>query len=195
MILSIVEGFERVGKSKLIQDLSEGKGVQGVYDKTFIYKPPYAGLELKFDKTKAGWILGYSALDLIIQSGMVNQNYHMILDRHIASSWVYNRLYGEGEDVDDSVVEKDIDLLNQFDLVNHYFVTHSGVDSARNIYDNTLGKDSHQDKLDRFGGFADYWHVCGVCNDLFYHFYTKFDIGFVELHSVADSKGYIVRYI
>ena len=194
MILSIVEGFDKVGKSKIIKDLSDGKGSSGVYDKTFIYKPPYAGLDLKFNRNQA-WILGYSSLDFIIQSGMVNQNYHLIMDRHIASSYVYDRLYGDATNVTNDIVSIDLELLNHFDRVTTYYITHSDIQSAKYIYENK--NSDHNDKLDYFDDFSAYWDLYNRSTTLFNNFFHDFEMNasLVRLKSVSDETGFITKYI
>jgi len=192
MKLSIVEGFDRVGKTKMATDLLNRIGE---YDRNLFYKPPYAGLELKFDKTKAGWILGYSGLDMLVQSGVSRYNYHMVLDRHIASSWVYNRLYSDGDGVDENVVVADLEVLAKFDKVVHYYICHSNKESAYFIYCATMEKDTHIDRLDQFSDFDEYWAKYLDAYALFVEFYHKFNIPYSELKSVSNQSGYIMEYI
>lgn len=191
MRISIVEGFDRVGKTKLIKDLCT---LYSEYDKVISYKPPYRGLELKFDKTVAGWILGYSFLDSLIQMKLNNVNYHVVMDRHIASSWVYNRIYGKGSDVNDSVVQEDLRLLDYFTDVGHFYVTHSDKESAMDIYKATSNKETHTDPLDQFDGFNEYWNSFINADRLFKEFYSKFNLEHSEMKSVSASNGYILTY-
>ncbi len=192
MRISIVEGFDRVGKTRVIKDLCN---LYRDYDKVVSYKPPYTGLELKFNKTVSGWVLGYCFLDSLIQTDLVDANYHVIMDRHIASSWVYNRLYGSGDGVDDKVVQEDLRLLSMFRDVEHFYVTHSNMGSALNIYKATSGKETHKDVLDQFEGFNSYWEKFLEADALFKLFYDKFDIPCSIMKSVSNSDGYILEYI
>ncbi len=194
MIVSIIEGFDRVGKTKIQEDLFDKEKVGGLYDKTFIYKPPYRGLDLKFNRNQA-WILGYSVLDFICQSGMIHYPYHLLMDRHIASSYVYDRLYGDAENVTDDVVLEDLRLLGEFDRFSMYYVTHSSHRSAHYIYDNK--NSGHTDKLDLFDSFADYWEFYEQSDALFNEFFSKFALekNVIRLSSVSDADGRIINYL
>lgn len=182
-MIRIIEGFDFVGKSAVIQN----------YCKDFAYyHADYSVFDKYFNRDMA-FMFGYGQFDLLSQVGKCIITMNIVMDRAVASSWVYSRLYNNQEELPDDLTEHYISLIDNFDeQVEFVHVSHIDKDSAKRIYDNDT---SHNDILDQFYDFEEYWAFYSEAEKLFDEFYIKFNIIPTRFVTKSNKNGSQVEVI
>ena len=182
-MIRIIEGFDFVGKSAVIQNYCNGFAY---------YHADYSVFDKYFNRDMA-FMFGYGQFDLLSQVGKHIITTDIVMDRAVASSYVYSRLYINQEEVPNDLIEHYITLIDNFDeRVEFVHASHIDKDSAKRIYDNDK---SHNDILDQFCDFEDYWYHYIRAEELYEEFYTKFGISPTRFVTKSNENGSKVELI
>lgn len=166
----IVEGFEMVGKSTVIENLFVEEG--------------YTNYHATHDLTDAtvgrnnSWTIGYGVLDFLKQ---YNQNFlthfpaKVAIDRGVFSSYVYQKLYGPEGDLDSKVLEHYTNDKFFHNEVTHCYVRPANESVSRMLWENSKKRPKNPNALsnsyDQFSTFEDYWKMYKRAEDLFFESY------------------------
>ena len=178
--ISIVEGFDMVAKSLLINTID--KTFMRVNIPSTVYRCNYDIIDKHLGRNNA-WVAGYSALDFVSNmNGSLNLN--IIFDRSFPSSWVYDKLYGNGNLVTDDIIDS---YLRELEGLDHkvYYVRHLNKDSAKRIYESR----DKVDVLDNFASFEAYWETYIEADKLYREFFRTYNIEPLVFYSLSDSTG------
>lgn len=165
----IVEGFEMVGKTSYAKTLAERTN-------NFIY---HADHDLT-DKTVGrnnSWTIGYGIFDLLSH---IPTEETIIIDRHVASSYVYQKLYGPEGELYSEVI--DYYKNNKFfhDSVTHIHVQHESKEEALKIFEKSKTRDKNSNELsnkyDQFDNFEEYWSRYSKAQEYFLEAYLKLGV-------------------
>lgn len=170
-----VDGFDMVGKSKVIENLRlEGNKVLTV---------DYEKLYQSVDKVSESYLVGLSWMDFYSKlESKDRKSIKLVLDRSIPSSYAYSKFYNLKRVSLGSYVNL-VNSLNPDDI-RFIYVKHSSKDSARVSYDHAQKDTNHQDPLDKFGSFEKYWDT-----------YLKMDKLYSEYYKISHDAGLLASDI
>lgn len=166
--IRIVEGFEKVGKTSFARHVCEEIGGR-------IWHPTHDLIDQTIGRQDS-WTLGYAVLDYIIQ---IPQEYPVIIDRHVVSSYVYTYYYNK-KILDPKIA--DFYKNNAFykECVTHYHVQHRDKSTAEEIFNSSKSREANPNRLsaqyDKFSTFEDYWNQYKLFQELFLETYQRLEI-------------------
>jgi len=165
----IVEGFEITGKTTTMKKMLIPDGYS-------YYHPNHNLTDVTIGRDNS-WTIGYGIFDLLSQIDLSNTK--ILIDRGVASSYVYGIL--NGNPLDKRVIEwyKNNDFFHRG--VSHVIVKHTDMTSARKIYDRCLSERPENPnelsaKFDRFENFDEYYRKYSYASTLFDEAYEKLNI-------------------
>lgn len=176
----IVEGFDMVGKTTAIKNFLPD------YD-TYFANHDLTDKVVGRDKS---WVIGYGVLDLLSQ--IHSRDIKLVINRGVASSYVYSILYDDQSSLDERVLQwyrhNDF-FVNQ---VGHIYVSHFNEVSARQIYENSLHRETNPNELsakyDRFNSFEEYWELYQEADRLFNQTYRKLGINPLRIVTLENYE-------
>lgn len=181
--ISIVEGFDLIGKTALGKMIAESYESIGI--DTTVYRCNYKVIDNHLGRNKA-WVAGFGAVD-ILKNMRVDKEVNVLFDRGIPSSYVYDRLYGNAKNVTDELTQDLIENLGNLNTT-FYYLTHESKESALRIYNSR----ERVDVLDEFESFDAYWKTYTLCCELYEEFFSKFDIEPMRFTSKSSEDGTFV---
>lgn len=176
--ITIIEGFDMVGKDTFIRETNH---------KSKIYHPSHDLTDATIGRDQS-WVLGHSIVEFLEQTkGILNEEESLVINRCIASSIVYTRIYNN-HNLPKEVV--DWYKNNQFfkNEIRHIYIKHKNEKTAKMIYqlsqtrkvpDNLVSA-----KLDKFNSFDDYWRMYSFANLKFLEAFNE--LGIVPEIFVSD---------
>lgn len=182
MIVNIVEGADFVGKSAVLNEKLPG---------TKPYHPDYKVFDLNYSRNLA-CLFGYSVVDYLATRPASELPDDLTFDRSMPSSYAYGEYYKSAETVPLALIQDFFQKLTKMSTeVTIYHVSHSDKNSAKRIYDNDP---NHNDKLDKFDSFEDYWKFYKELESYYKTFYKwlhfKFNnIKIKHIHTVSTMDG------
>jgi thymidylate kinase len=188
----IVEGFEFVGKSHVIELITDHLEVD-LHKKVVTYRPNYE--ELSYDsilERSDRYILGLPAIEMF--KIMKDDSSVLVLDRSVFSSYVYSIYYNS---IDPSKMIQVMDvyrnILKDF-KVSVIQVTPYTEDSSKLLYVQALKDDDHKDKYDKFESFDEYYKMLNNMEYLFSESYKAYksdmlsdDIEFIKYYNQVEA--------
>lgn len=181
------EGFEMTGKSTSIKKaISHTISKIGTDQDISIYRPSYDSITDDIISKGNRYLLGLGAIDMFRQ--MNDPNKILLLDRWVASSYVYMKYHHQISDclsLDKLIkVHKECsEGLNP--LFIHKF--HKNEEEAEVMYDMSTRDSNHTDDYDRFSSFEDYWLKYLEHERLFEEFYNKSRFAVIKITSYSNK--------
>jgi hypothetical protein len=180
----IIEGFDFVGKSAVIKELHNGRS----------YHPDYTLFD-KYLSRNAAFMFSYGQVDLLYNLPNNELPKEIIWDRAVISSYVYSRIYKDKviPVIDEDLVFHFFDRLSDIsDNIEIDYVYHKDKDSAKRIFESDK---NHNDKLDSFKNFDEYWKTYLKADDLFLYIIKELgsrnynNIKFVMIQTESNESG------
>lgn len=166
----IFEGFEMTGKSTIMNMLCKDN------DNFIAFHNNYDKLTPEILPYQYRYVLGlHQIVDTKLYNSVTNSKFIPVLDRSIASSYVYNKLYNQG--LSDSDMQEVVDLFRDVTKgMNVHFIhlSHESEFYASVLYGKSLKDNNHKDEYDRFSSFDEYWRRYLVAEELFNKFYDTY---------------------
>lgn len=182
--LLIVDGYEMTGKTHYINKL---------LDTNYNYVLLKNNYELFNDRIlpyKYRGIIGLSKLSTLndistshTSSNLLNLTF--ILDRSIASTYVYNEYYNQGISEVDMAnlvrIFKDMTINYEVEYIHK---CHKDIESAKYLYNKSLSDNCHNDDYDRSYNFYEYYSKYKKFEELFKFFYDKYNFDIIYKSSL-----------
>lgn len=177
----IVDGFEIVGKTSYIKCAYP----------TYQYYHPTHSLTDKTIGRHNSWAIGYGLMDMVCQFNN-DCDFKLVIDRGVASSYVYPFLYNQESTLPTEVLKWYRDNLLLKKRVNFVYLCHKTKDSAKFIYEDALSHrmtdtNSLSQKYDTFENFEDYWKTYLRADEMFRSVYNYMEI---EPEIVYTQRGF-----
>lgn len=172
----IVEGFEMVGKSTLIENLL-------VRDNGFVNYHATHDLTDRTIGRNNSWTIGYGVLDFLSQYNREPYkrfDLKVAIDRGVFSSYVYQKLYGPVSDLNYKIV--DWYKRNNFfhEDVTHLYVKPADETVSRMLWDKSRERPENpnflSNKYDKFSSFEEYWEMFKKADELFKEAYRAMNV-------------------
>lgn len=183
----IFEGFEMTGKTYMIDQMSKEMfdldyyPYQDKVDWSVIYSD-------KILKRGNRYILGLRDIDNFGYNHADHEK--MLLDRSIASSYVYQQFYAQDHDYDsfDDVVESFNNIINKNNIkVLFIYKYHYSIKDAKTIYNKSNSDSNHEDKYDKFSSFEDYYRTYCKFHRLFFDFFHRYGFKYIKVKSTQGD--------
>lgn len=161
--LTIIEGFEMVGKSTFALKCIENP---------LIYHPDHVLTDATIGRSQS-WVIGQSIIDFLscgLLDSLESTGTNVVIDRGICSSFVYGILHSH-ELIDSKVI--DWYKNNKFfkDKVSILYFHHECKESARKLFEESKKRKKNPNKLsaayDEFSDFENYWRMYCRADALF----------------------------
>lgn len=184
----VVEGFDMVGKTFFMKEhLSQ-------------YKIFHADHELT-DATVGrnnSWTIGYGIFDLMSQTGL-NVSDPIVIDRCVASSFVYSKLFPDGG-VSKESMDQIVDWYSKCKVfkedVVHVHVCHYNRCTARKIYEASQHREKNPNplsaELDKYSSFDEYWSAYKLAECWFESVYSQ--LGIEPVKAKVYPGGYFFEF-
>lgn len=182
MYVQSVDGFDMVGKTAVIKELSSGYAE--------VYHPDYEIYD-KYRNRNDAILLAYGQIDWLCKGIATTP---VIFDRMVPSSYVYSQFYNGNVSY-----EMCFDMLNKLSKkmpVILCYVCHDSLRSAARIYANDK---SHTESFDQFNSFEDYWETYRKFDEAYRSFYRRLHedfsavdndkVKFTEYRTVSNEFG------
>lgn len=167
----IVEGFEMVGKTSYAKSLYSPDGTRPI-----IYHADHDLTDKTIGRNNS-WAIGYGIFDLLSHSDIKET---IIIDRHVASSYVYPKLYGLNSELNPEIVEyyKNSEFFHK--SVTHIHIQHESKEEALKIFEKSKTREKNANELsnkyDQFDNFEEYWGRYSKAQEYFLEAYLKLGI-------------------
>lgn len=184
----IVEGFEMVGKSTMIENLL-------VRDNGFVNYHATHDLTDRTVGRNNSWTIGYGVLDFLSQydkEPYKRFDLRVAIDRGVFSSYVYQKLYGPVSDLNYKIV--DWYKRNNFfhEGVTHLYVKPADETVSRMLWDKSRERPENpnflSNKYDKFSSFEEYWEMFKKADELFEEAYQLMKVEPYVVHVERDGS-------
>lgn len=186
--LCIIEGFDMVGKTTFIKNfMSDFK----------YYHPNHDITDCTVGRDHS-WTIGYGIIDFFSQVG--TDNIKAVIDRGIASGYVYRRLY-HGIDVLDPIMDvvEWYSYSDFFKSLCHIHICHYNKDTAREIYEKSQSREANPNAvsaaLDKFYNFEAYWDYYCKAEKFYDIVYEMLKIKPIRVASLPSNDDEGVRVV
>lgn len=191
MDINIIDGMDMTGKGAYINAMKEALTPE---DNVGFYHADTEAYDGVFEDRNTLIMYAYGFLDVVSQAPkMLTQdpNALLVFDRALPSSVVYSQLYPTGVKITDEMVNSYLHkLYSSAKTVEFIYIKHSSYDSAKRIF---LTDTNHNDKLDHFSDFDEYWRTYIKCDSLYQDFYDKWKLYPTVYESVSNDEGTRVK--
>ena len=169
----VLEGFEMVGKSYLLNGIKEK--YEEYNQPVLAYRPDWEGsLNDKVISRGNRYIPGIVLFDIWKNLNSTSKP-KLLLDRWLASTYVYSIMYDQEQDckyISDMIKGHEDAVGSDMKLIFIY-KCHKNNDEAREFYDMAINDNDHSDKYDKFEDFEDYYRNYEKADALYRNFFKS----------------------